>query len=185
MDKGMKKLVPLALALGLLFVMVPASATHVNEPTTPITSLDLRVQHYSTSTHAPCDGSEFGFANVRIDAFVTFDSRPSEHFDVLLQISGPNGREWTAAWQHQNVPPHTAKSTWNILGAPGRTNQYRMNEKPGLWEFCRHAVAVAELQLKVAALETALESLSASRTTSVHYRIAPEELAALDEARQP
>ena len=67
-------------------------------------------------------------------------------------------------------------------GPRGLTGPKGERGHPGIpGPTCRHAVAVAELQLKVAALETALENLSAQRTTSVHYRIAPDELAALDE----
>ena len=64
-------------------------------------------------------------------------------------------------------------------GLPGPKGERGHAGIPG--PSCRHALDVAALQIKVAALEKALENLSAQRTTSVHYKITKDELAAFDE----
>ena len=112
----MKKLALLALVLGLLFVVVPASATHVNEPTAPITNMTVRVFKYASGLpDLNCDGTDvIDFSNLRIEPTVTTTAFPSEHFAVRVHVLGPAPRSnferleriWDVRWNHQNIAPH-------------------------------------------------------------------------------
>jgi hypothetical protein len=108
-----------------------AHATHVNEPTAPITDLVLRVEHYGTNTQAPCDGSVFPFSDIRIETFVSFTTAPSEHFNQTVQFArilpGFVDQEWSQPWSHANVPPHPATNPWRTAYPGG--NSY--NVEPG------------------------------------------------------
>lgn len=63
-------------------------------------------------------------------------------------------------------------------GLPGPKGQRGPVGLPGA--TCRHAVDVAELKVRLAALETAVNDLAANPPRSIFYKISPEELAEHD-----
>lgn len=124
--------------LAVLGWATPADAHHVNEPTTPIEHVELRLQHYATRTPIDCDTPTpqvFPFDKVRIEASVGSPTAPSEHWTTKLTVNrtDPGERlhqEWNGTWHHANVPPHGPKvdsGQWEHLSF----NQYRLDEVPG------------------------------------------------------
>jgi hypothetical protein len=110
----------LLLVVLLALMATPAVATHVQEPTAPITGLHLRVLHYAFPRQiAECDWQVYPFFGARIEGYVTFAAKPSEHFYAQIQVvklRGPVPEEkksagiiptWAADWSHQNVGPHS------------------------------------------------------------------------------
>jgi hypothetical protein len=112
------------LTLGLALAATPAIATHVEEPTAPITGLYLEVLHYAGPQYiVPCGQTSlanpypYPFVGARLRYFVDSDLvRPSEHFQGRIREDkarfGPGGAfqawdaKWGASWLHSNVPPH-------------------------------------------------------------------------------
>ncbi len=118
----MKRIIA-ALALGLFVgLTAPALADHINEPTNPITDLNLHLENYSTNTPVDCTGVQaFPYAKVRVAMYINSvgqaQGNPSEHFRAgfitLFEVADSRGiRAWRQdndpQWSHQNVPPHVA-----------------------------------------------------------------------------
>ena|SRR3990167_3808053 len=150
----MKKLAPLALVLGLLFVVVPAAADHIQEPTAPINGLRTNHLNYSTGTPVPCNDLEtpFDFDIIRIQAFVSAEAAPSEHFRAQVQVwrveeIKPSGSlvrkaDWGIDWHHSNIPPHVRSFAFNADGTAGGwkftgtgSATYFLGEHPGIWQI--------------------------------------------------
>lgn len=126
----------------LLMLSVPVVADHVQEPTGPIVDVQLVMYRYTAgrASALACTGSEvFPDDNMRIEADLVADGRPSEHWDTRLEVRVPRPGfpnlspriDWNSFWKHQNVPPHfNPNRPFEIL----QTNQYNMRERPGMWE---------------------------------------------------
>lgn len=104
-----------------------ALATHITEPTGPITDFQLDVLNYATGVHTDCLGSSLS-TKVRIEpiAYISqalVDSgNPSEHFVVGLvlerrTVTSKGQIRWVLEehypWSHQNVPPHHGQTRYN------------------------------------------------------------------------
>jgi hypothetical protein len=119
-------------AVTVVIVGIPgAIATHLQEPTDPITGGYLQVLHYQNPQYiVPCHETSmsnpypYPFVGARIRAFIG-GPRPSEHFKIRmtenLVLFGPQGgfqgfeQQWAANWQHSNIPPH---ATFTPPGTP-------------------------------------------------------------------
>lgn len=139
------------------------SATHVNEPTSPITGVTLKVFKYSEGIKDPaymvnCDSStppKFFPDVIRVEGYVNAATFPSEHFNLDLRaefiprfgVSQTRKHDWNNIWGHQNIPPHPViPQVWmpdGTIQRPGwkavTANQYmNVNDvaKPlGVWEL--------------------------------------------------
>lgn len=109
-------------ALGLMH-WFPAQATHVTEPTAPVTDLDLFLESYGTGITVDCTGvTPFPFERIRVAMFVDSTATPSEHFTgkyrLFKRIVQPNGViRWQGtegpSWGHQNIPPHSPPNAFD------------------------------------------------------------------------
>jgi len=117
----MRRLVPFLLGV-LLASAVPAVASHITEPTNPITGLRLHLENYAQNIPVDCTGVvPFTFAKVRVALYINSvgqqQGNPSEHFVAgfvaRFEVRDARGiRQWRGdsdpQWPHQNVPPHVA-----------------------------------------------------------------------------
>jgi hypothetical protein len=131
----------IGIIIGALAVVgLPAVASHINEPITPIYDIALRVFDYphAVTTLAKCDGTEtVNWAEARVEVDVFAKSKPSEHFDVRVEYYEKlpdnrgrlNGYLWTQTWKHSNIPPHTPteRDRWEHASA----NQVLAGTKAG------------------------------------------------------
>lgn len=110
-------LVAVGLVAGLT---LPVFASHVTEPTAPLTDVELSLSNYGTATPIAC-GSTVDFNNLRIEVFYTVADKPSEHWRarLVLESRANPGANWYVDWQHANNPPHS-KTPWNGTQASQR-----------------------------------------------------------------
>ncbi len=106
----MNKVSAAVLIVLLLALALPAAASHVSEPTEPITAVSMALFDYQTQqSPLACDDSDVvTFAVLQVDLFVEAATAPSEHwissFDVRHAAQSPGS--WTMTWPHQNTAPH-------------------------------------------------------------------------------
>jgi hypothetical protein len=142
---SVKRLTLALLAFALVGLIVrPAVATHITEPTTPVTGLEIRALNYGTSTNIDCSitdpalVTQFPFDAVRIEPQVYTAGKPSEHWSEVGRVikvtsfsstGEPRGiLDWDMqpVW-HNNHAPHKAGFE------SGQWNTYRLQEDPGFW----------------------------------------------------
>lgn len=121
-----------ALAVGLVLSPLGADATHVSEPTAPVTGISLRMGEYPGVNQNPltCDGTEqVTFENLRIEPLVTVSAKPSEHWVLRISVFKGSRLDWDVQVPHQNAPPHFIGTTFEAA----QSNQYRLSQEPGPW----------------------------------------------------
>lgn len=115
----MKRLALVIVGL-LIGLSLPVLATHIQEPTAPLTDVRMSLSNYGTGTPIACD-STVDFTTLRIEVFYTVADKPSEHWRARLEVSSRAnpGANWYVDWQHSNNPPHS-KTPWNGTQASQR-----------------------------------------------------------------
>ena len=120
----MKRVIVTALVLGLAWLAGAsiASASHTPTPTRPIVGLEkFNVYEYPRlSTAVDCSANQtvnFGAVRIEINVRLASDQldNPSEHFNVRLDFTGPDGPIWGGLWPHQNIPAHHRAGGLEIL----------------------------------------------------------------------